>query len=416
METTKEVLKGLGPGLVTGASDDDPAGIATYSQAGARFGYQTLWIMVFTYPLISAVQITAGAIGLVTGKGLAANLRERFPRWILLMVAGLVFFTNTINVGADIAAMAAATRLLVPLPSFFLVVLFGLTSLTLEVFVSYQRYARFLKWITFSLLAYVVSGILAKADWPALLRATVLPHITFDAQYLLIFLAILGTTLSPYLLFWQSSQEVEEEKAAGERPSRKNTKQARQRMIALQRDTSVGMAFASVIAYFVILTCAATLNAHGLKDINSADEAAQALQPFAGRFASMVFAAGILGTGLLAIPVLAGSAAFALGEAMGWKVGLEYQMRRAQSFYGIIALSILGGIGLDVLGINLIDFLVGTALINGIVEVPILALMLLVAQDRRVMGSFALSGPLRFFGWLTVLVMGTAAIGMLITL
>jgi NRAMP (natural resistance-associated macrophage protein)-like metal ion transporter len=416
----RKLTRFIGPGFVSGASGDDPAGIATFSQAGAGFGYGMGWTMLFSFPLMSAVQYISGSIGAATGKGVAGNLKDRYPAWILQTLALLVFLSNTITVGADIGAMGAATALLIPLQPFVFVVAYGVLSVLLISFLKYRTYSRYLKWLGLSLLAYVASAAAAGTDWRAALTGFVLPTFSADPKWLAIIVAILGTSISPYLVFWEASQEVQREKDEGDSHHRKALKDhpvsGRHERRRLRADTIFGMAVSQLVGAFIIVTCAATLHQQGHTDIKSAAEAAAALEPIAGRLTSLIFAAGIVGTGLLAVPVLAGSAAFALGEEFGWKVGLDLTPRRAKAFYGIIALATGLGIALNLVGVNVIDFLIASAIINGIVELPVIVMMMLVARDRKVMGDFALTWPWRILGWLTLAVMAAAAAGMVLTL
>lgn len=414
----RDILKTLGPGFVTGASDDDPAGIATYSQAGATFGYALAWTELYSWPLMVSVQYVSGRIGAATGKGLAANLRSSYPAWIMYVLASLLFVANTINVGADIGAMAAAAKLIVPLPQFLFVAVFGIATVLLISFLKYESYSRYLKWLTLSLLAYLASAILAGTDWTKAGAGILIPSFSFDSKSLGMVVAVLGTTISPYLVFWESSHEVESRKEEdGKHPALKDKpRKGKRELSRLRADTIVGMAMSNIVGLFIIVTCAATLHQQGSAEIKSAAEAAAALKPVAGQFASWIFAAGIVGTGLLAVPVLAGSAAFALGEGFGWRIGLNLTPKRAKAFYGIIALSVAIGIALNLLGVNIIKFLVATAIINGVVELPVIAMMMLVAQNRKLMGDFAIPWFWIVLGWLTVVVIGVAAIAAAATL
>ncbi len=414
----RDIVKTLGPGFITGASDDDPAGIATYSQAGAMFGYALAWTELYSWPLMISVQYVSGRIGAATGKGLAANLRSSYPAWILYVLTPLLFIANTINVGADIGAMAAAARLIVPLPTLLFVVAFGVATVLLISLLKYENYSHYLKWLSLSLLAYVASAVLAGTDWAKAGAGIAIPSFSFDSKSLGMVVAILGTTISPYLVFWESSNEVEDrkEKAGKEAALKNEPRKGRREMRRLRSDTLVGMAMSNLVGLFIILTCAATLHQQGHTNIKSAAEAAAALKPVAGQFTSWIFAAGIVGTGLLAVPVLAGSAAFALGEGFGWRVGLELTPKRAKAFYGVIALSVAIGIVLNLVKVNIITFLVATAIINGIVEIPIIAMMLLVGQNRKLMGDFAIPWFWAVLGWLTVAVITLAAIATVATL
>lgn len=414
----RKALKIIGPGFVAGAADDDPAGIATYSQAGAAFGYSMAWTILLCLPLMSAIQYISGRIGAATGKGLAANLKALYPAWILYILTFLLFVANTINLGADIGAMAAATQLLVPLQPLVFVVGYGVVSVLLVAFLHYQSYSRYLKWLGLSLLAYVASALAAGTDWAKALTATFIPSLSADPKWISIFVAIFGTTISPYLVFWEPSQEVEKLKEDRPRsPALKGKPVAgRNEMRRLRTDTLFGMTVSQVIGLFIAFTCAATLNQKGHTDIQSAAEAASALKPIAGQLTSFIFALGIVGTGLLAVPVLSGSAAFAFGETFGWKTGLSLDLKQAKPFYFVIALSTAIGMALNLFGQNIIKFLVVSAIINGVVMLPVIVMMMLVAQNRKVMGEFVVPLGWLVGGWATLAVMGAGAVAMFATM
>ena len=414
------LLRVLGPGLITGAADDDPSGIATYSQTGASFGYGQLWLALYMLPLMIAVQEMCGRIGLVTGQGIAGVVRKRYPRQVLLGAVVLVLVANTINVGADLGAMAAATQLLVPIvPLTLLVVVFAVGVLLLEVFVPYRQYVRILKVLTFALLAYVVTGIIIAPDWGQVLYATFVPAIQPNMGFLLLVVAVLGTTISPYLFFWQASEEVEEEILHNHDhhiPAREGP-HLRQVLRGLRVDTVLGMFASEVTTFFIIVTTAGTLHlAPGSKTITPADQAASALAPLvhtfhgAGEITKVIFALGIIGTGLLAVPILAGSAAYGVAEALGWREGLYRPLRQARGFYGVIAAATLVGLLLNVFGVNAIQALVYTAVINGIVAVPLLVLILLVANNRAIMGEHTNGLLSNAVGILTTVAMAVAAV------
>ncbi len=408
------VTKQLGPGLITGAADDDPSGIATYSQAGAQFGYGLMWTMVLTYPLMSAVQLVSAHIGRVTGKGLAENMRDVMPRWLLSLLVLVLFIANTINIGADIAAMGDAAQLVVGWGDHWFTIFFAFVSLMLQVFVPYHRYARVLKWLTLSLLAYAAVVIVVKVDWAAAGVGLVVPSLS-GPQAVATVVAIFGTTISPYLFFWQTAQEVEEiEDDVDARPLNDAPDQAPREIKRMRIDTLVGMAFSNVIALAIMIAAAATLHQQGVTQIDTAAEAAKALQPVAGDFAFALFAIGIIGTGLLAVPVLAGSAGFAVSNARGWRCGLEHKVAEAPGFYGVIALATLLGIALDWSDVPPIQALFWSAVVNGFAAVPIMAVMMVIATRRSVMGDFRIHGPLLIFGWAATLVMGAAAVAMLV--
>ena len=404
----------LGPGLVTGAADDDPSGIATYSQAGAQFGLGMLWTMPLTYPLMSAVQLLCAEVGRVTGAGLAKNMGEILPRWMVTSLVTLLFVANTINIGADLAAMGEAATLIVGGDTRLYTVGFVVLSLTLQLFVPYHRYVRLLKWLTMVLLAYVAVVFAVKLDWGQVAVALVAPKIQLSPAAITLIVAIFGTTISPYLFFWQSAQEVEDLDADPTARALKDAPaQAPKQMRRMRLDTFVGMAASNLIAMAIMISTAATLHAAGKTDIASAADAAKALAPVAGPFAFALFSLGIIGTGLLAVPVLAGSAAYAIGESRGWKVGLENKPWEATGFYAIITLSTVLGLGIVVSPLDPMKALVWSAVINGVAAVPIMVGLMLVAQSRDQMGRFRAHGVLRFFGWLATGVMASAAVAML---
>jgi NRAMP (natural resistance-associated macrophage protein)-like metal ion transporter len=406
----------VGPGVLTGASDDDPSGIGTYSQVGAQFGTGLLWTMLFSYPLMVAAQLTCARIGRVTGKGLAGNLREHYPRWALYPLVLLLLLANTINIGADLGAMGAGLHLLLPGPAGAWTVAFGVTCVLLEVLVPYHRYVRVLKWLTVALFAYVATAFAVHIPWGQVLHDTFVPTLSFDKATVTAIVAIFGTTISPYLFFWQASQEVEElDACAGDRPLLAAPHQATAQLHRIGVDTYLGMAVSNVVAFFIILTTAATLHAHGVHDIESAAQTAQALKPVAGPFAFALFALGIVGTGLLAVPVLAGSAAYAVGETMQWESSLESRPGKARGFYAVIAVATLAGTAMNFVDINPIRALFWTAVINGVIAVPMLAAVMLIAARGKAMGRFAISGPLRAMGWVTTAVMAACVAGMILT-
>jgi NRAMP (natural resistance-associated macrophage protein)-like metal ion transporter len=411
-----KLLQVLGPGLITGASDDDPSGIATYSQAGAQFGYSLGWVLLFSWPLMCAIQEISARIGRVTGRGIAGNLKRHYPPPVVYGIVALLVAANVINLGADLGAMAAALKLLVGGPALLYVAAFGLLSVLLEVFARYSRYVSVLKWLTLSLFAYVGVALVAHLPWNKIGRDLLIPHIVMTAPYLTVVVALLGTTISPYLFFWQAEEEVEEIKERPEaRPLIRAPGQARPELRRIRIDTYVGMAFSNTVALFIVMTTAATLNAHGVTDIQTSAQAAEALRPIAGPLAFAVFALGIIGTGLLALPVLAGSSSYALGEAFGWHVGLARKPHRAKAFYGAIAVSTLVGIGLNLGSIDPIKALFWSAVINGIVAVPVMALMMHLSSHRAAMGDFKLHAGLKIMGWAATAVMAAAAAGLFLT-
>ena len=409
------VFQQLGPGLITGAADDDPSGIATYSQAGAQFGYGMLWTMVLTYPLMSAIQLVSASIGRVTGRGLAYNMCEVLPRPVVNILIALLFVANTINIGADLAAMGEAATLVTHQKALWYTLGFVALSLGLQLFIPYHRYVRVLKWLTLALLAYVAVVFSLKLDWEEVGQAIVAPKISLEKDSLVMVVAILGTTISPYLFFWQSAQEVEEvDRVPDARPLREAPEQARPEMRRIKLDTFVGMAVSNLIALAIMISTAATLHASGKTDIATAADAAKALEPVAGPFAFALFSLGIIGTGLLAVPVLAGSAAYAVGESRGWKIGLENKPWEAVGFYTIITLATLLGLGIVASPIDPMRALFWSAVINGVVAVPIMAAMMIVAHRRDKMGRYR-AGPLLWvLGWAATGVMAVAAVAMLV--
>jgi NRAMP (natural resistance-associated macrophage protein)-like metal ion transporter len=407
----------LGPGLVTGAADDDPSGIATYSQTGARFGHGLLWTMLLTYPLMTAIQLVSGEIGRVTGKGLAHNMGEVVAEPIVNALVALLFIANTINIGADLAAMGAASQLLAGGGAHGFTAGFAVLSLLLQMFIPYRRYVRFLKWLTLVLLAYVAVLLVVKVDWPAAGRGLVWPEpaVFGSKAAITTIVAIFGTTISPYLFFWQAAQEVEEvDHDPAAQPLRSAPDQAKPELRRIKLDTFVGMAVSNLIAIAIMIAVAATLHAQGKTEIATAADAAQALEPVAGPFAFLLFTLGIVGTGLLSIPVLAGSAAYAVGETRGWTCGLDNKPWEAIGFYAVIGAATLLGIGIDLAGIDPIKALFWSAVINGVIAVPMMVVMMLVVSRRYQMGRFIAGPALKTFGWAATAVMAIAAIAMFV--
>ncbi|NDQ58254.1 MAG: divalent metal cation transporter [Acidipila sp.] len=413
----KSTYRQLGPGLITGASDDDPSGIATYSQVGAQFGFGLLWTMLFSFPLMAAIQEICARIGRVTGTGISGNIRRHYPRPLLFGVLALLVAANVFNLGADIGAMAAALQLLAPGPTEVYVVFFGLVCLVLLVFIPYTKYVNYLKWLTLVLFAYVAALFSLEVPWSQVFRATVLPSITFHADYFMALVGVLGTTISPYLFFWQASQEVEEvESHARQKPLREAPQQARTQIHRMRVDTYIGMAVSNLVAYSIIVTSALTLYAHGQRNIQSAAQAAEALKPLAGNFAFLLFTLGIIGTGLLAVPVLAGSAAYGVSEAMGWRASLERRPLAARGFYATITVATLIGLALNLLKLDPIKALFWSAVFNGVAAVPLLAVIMFMAGNSKIMGKFTLPLWLGVLGWTTTIVMIAASVGFFITL
>jgi NRAMP (natural resistance-associated macrophage protein)-like metal ion transporter len=403
----------FGPGLVTGAADDDPSGIATYSQAGAQFGYGLLWTVFLTTPFMIAIQVVSAQIGRVTGKGLAANVMEIAPRWLVLGLIFLLVAANTFNIAADIAAMGEALSLVIGGLNHEHALIFASTSTLLQVFVPYRRYAAVLKFMTLTLFAYVATALTVKIPWTTALLAAIWPKPDINSDYFLMVVAVLGTTISPYLFFWQASQEVEEmNQGKIDRPLRELKRGGDPELDRIKIDTTVGMIFSNVIAFSIILTTAAVLNAHGVTTINSATEAANALRPLAGDFTFLLFALGIIGTGMLAIPVLAGSAAYGVAEAFGWHATLEAKAPEAVGFYTIIAAATLIGFGLGFTRISAIHMLVWSAVLNGIVAVPIMAMMMTIVAHSKLMGRFKARPWLVGLGWVGTAIMALAVIAL----
>ena len=413
----RKVLKILGPGLVTGAADDDPSGIATYSSVGAQYGYSMLWTMLFIYPFMAAIQEISGRLGRITGRGIAGNIHRFYPRWALYSVVALLLLANIINIGADIGAMGAAVNLLIGGPALVYCVIFAVISVLLQVFIPYKKYSAVLKWLTLSLFAYVGTVFVTHISWTETLRGTFLPTLLFNRESMAALIAVLGTTISPYLFFWQSGEEAEQMLAAPrERPLREGSRKASEKpMQRIAIDTYVGMAFSNLIAYFIILTVAVTLHAHGKNDIDTAAQAAEALRPIAGPFASLLFSLGIVGTGLLALPVLGGSAAYAVGEALRWPVGLERKLKAAKAFYGVLAVATLIGLLINFTKLDPIKALVWAAIINGVTAAPVMCFMMLMASNPKVIGKLHLPVYLRAVGWAAAGIMALAAIGMFLT-
>ncbi len=416
--TDNATLKALGPGLITGAADDDPSGIATYSQAGAQFGFNTLWTLVLTYPIMVGIQLVSARIGRVTGRGLAANIRRAYSPWLLYSIVILLLVANVINIAADIAAMGEAARLVTGVGSAHIYSLgFGVLCLSLQVWMPYSTYVRYLKWLTLGLLAYVGTVFAVKLPWLEVLHKTVWPDFKFTKESVALVVAIFGTTISPYLFFWQASQEVEEIRAdVNTMALRKKPEDAKKHLRRIKVDTFVGMGFSNLVAYFIVLTTAVTLGVHGVTNIDTSAQAAEALRPVAGEFAFFLFALGIIGTGMLAVPVLAGSAAYAVTESFKWANGLDLKAVEAQEFYGIIALATIGGMVLNFAPIDPIKALVLSAQINGVIAVPIMAVMMLLAHNKELMGGFTLSRRHTIIGWLGVAVMMVAVVAMFATM
>jgi len=420
----KSFFKFLGPGLISGASDDDPSGIATYSQAGAQFGLGTLWLALFQFPMMLAIQEMCARIGLVTGGGLGGIIKKRHSKKIVYPIISLLLVANTINIGADIGAMAASVRLVSPqLPIGIITIFFTALIICTEVFVPYKRYVTILKYLTLTLLAYVITALIVGENWTEILTASLVPHIEFTPAFAMIFVAIFGTTISPYLFFWQASEEAEEDvlknktKEIGEDKPKIQKKEIR----SMRADVTVGMIFSQLIMWFIIMTTAGTLHVNGLTDIATADQAAKALEPLvktfphSGELAKTIFALGIIGTGLLAIPVLAGSSAYALSEELGWKEGLGKKFKQAKGFYLIIAASTIIGLWINFVGVDPIKALIYAAVINGIIAVPLLVVIIKIGNDKKILANRTNGKISNIIGWITVITMGLSVAIMFLT-
>lgn len=411
----KKFLKSLGPGFITGAADDDPSGIATYSQTGALFGYNQLWTALFSFPFMTVIQEICGRIGVVTGRGLSGVIKHYYSKKILYFAVFILFIANVINIGTNLGAMASSAQLVLGIPFIFLLI--GMTALTLilEIFVSYKVYARYLKYLTFSLFAYIITAFVVKQDWTKIFLSTFIPSVSFSRDYLFNIVAILGTTISPYLFFWQADEEVEEEiehhkiASMGRGKPHISTLDIKK----LRLDTTVGMFFSNIVMFFIIITTASTLHVNGIRNIETADQAARALMPFAGEFAFILFALGIMGTGLLAIPILAGSASYAISEAFGWKEGLYRKFTQAHGFYGVIIIATLIGLLINFTPVPPFKMLYYTAILNGIAAPPLMVLIMLIGGNKKIMGQYTNSKFSNIFGWLITAIMTVAALGLL---
>lgn len=403
----------LGPGLITGASDDDPGGITTYSIAGAALGYGMLWTAIATFPLMAGIQLVCARIGLVSGRGLAGALRAHYPRAFLYVACILLLVANVFNISADLGGMAEAAAILTGLPSLVFVPLFGLTILGLTIWTSYAVFAQYLKWLTAVLFAYIAAAVLARPDWSTAVVATFVPRPHFDEEWVATLVAILGTTISPYLFFWQASQEVEEERAKGRRTIAQRRGATPHELRDARIDVATGMLFSNVVMYFIILATASTLHRAGLRDIESSRQAAEALRPLAGDAAYLLFALGLVGTGLLAIPVLAGSASFAIAELFGWRSGLDLRPHQARRFYQVLAGAVIAGMLLEVFQTNPVRILFLSAIVNGVLAPPLLVLVMLVGNNRTIMGEHTNPFWLNLLGWTATAVMAAAAVAFL---
>jgi NRAMP (natural resistance-associated macrophage protein)-like metal ion transporter len=404
----------LGPGLITGAADDDPSGISTYSVVGAAYGYATLWIALLTFPLMAAVQLMCARLGMVTGRGLAASVRTNYPRWVLWGACSILVVANVINIGADLGGMAEATQLITGIRPLIWVLFYAVFILVLLFWTSYTLIAKIFKWLTLVLFAYVLASFYAHVDWRQALAVTFVPHLEWSRGFLAVLVAILGTTISPYLFFWQAAEEVEEERATGRTPEQSKGATIAELKTA-RADTIAGMFFSNLIMYFIILTTAASLHAHGQTNITTARQAAEALRPLAGNGAYLLFTVGLIGTGMLGVPVLVGSCAYAVAEAADWRGSMADKPRNAGKFYAVMAVAMVLGLALNFAGINAVKMLFWSAVINGLLAPPLILLVILLTSSRKVMGERVNSPLLRYLGWATFAVMTAAAIGMLVT-
>jgi NRAMP (natural resistance-associated macrophage protein)-like metal ion transporter len=415
-------LSVLGPGLTTGAADDDPSGIATYSQTGAQFGYGQLWTALYMLPFMTAVQEACARIGLVTGKGIAAVVRDNYSKKVLYAVVGLVVVANTINIGADIGAMAAAAQLLIPAPFVVMTLLFTVIILVLEIFTSYRVYSKILKWLALALLSYPITVFIIHQDWPVVLKATVVPHFEFSFAFLFIITGVFGTTITPYMFFWEASQEVEEEKEEGLLRKDKKPAVSWAHVRKMRKDNNAGMIISEFTTWCILLVGATVLHNSGVKDIKTAADAAKALEPMvhsfpnAGFLAKLIFSVGIIGLGLLAVPVLSGSAAYAVSEAFDWNASLNLKLKRAHGFYGVITIATLIGLIINFVGIDPVKALVFTAVLNGVAAVPLLFLILRIGTNEKIMGQFKSRWLSTSLLWITFIVMGAAAIALFFSL
>lgn len=413
--TDNATLKSLGPGLITGAADDDPSGIATYSQAGAAFGFGLLWTALICLPLMVTVQLMCARIGLVSKSGLASALRDHYPRWLLWTACALLVVGNTVNIAADLSGMAAAAAMLSGVSAAALVPVFAVAILALLVYASYERMTQIFKWMTLALFAYIVAAFLAHPQWGVVLRGTVIPQISTTQEYLLTFVAILGTTISPYLFFWQAAQTAEQEQHIAMRHPYRRRRALGREIRDARVDTWAGMIASQVIMYFIMLTAGATLHAHGVTDVETAAQAAAALKPVAGALAYWLFAFGLVGTGMLGVPVLAGSAAYAVSEAAGWERGMDEKPHAAKEFYGVMAIAMLIGTLLALLHINAIKLLLWSAVANGVLAPPLIVIILLVCNNHTVMGRYRNGRTANVLGWIAAVLMTAAAIAMIVS-
>jgi NRAMP (natural resistance-associated macrophage protein)-like metal ion transporter len=412
----KGFFANLGPGLITGAADDDPSGISTYSVTGASFGYAPLWTALFSFPLMAAVQMMCARLGMVSGRGLASVIRVRYPRWVLWSACTLLIVANVVNIGADLGGMAAATSMITGIPAHYLTPLYAAFIVSLLFWSSYRRIASIFKWLTLVLFAYVIAAFLAHPDWGAVLHSTLVPHIQWSSSYFATFVGILGTTISPYLFFWQATQEVEEDRDLGRTTLAQRKGATNKELRSSRTDVLTGMFFSNLVMYFIILTTAATLHAHGKTHIATAQQAAEALRPLAGNGAYLLFTLGVIGAGMLGVPVLAGSTAYALAEGFRWRCSLKDKPHVAPRFYAVIGLAMLVGIALTYWGVDAVAMLFWSAVVNGVLAPPLIVLVVLLTSDPKVMGDRVNSPLLRTLGWITAGVMAFAAVAMFVTM
>jgi NRAMP (natural resistance-associated macrophage protein)-like metal ion transporter len=406
----------LGPGLITGAADDDPSGISTYSVTGASFGYAPLWTALFSFPLMAAVQMMCARLGMVTGRGLASNLRRNYPRGIVWSACALLVIANVVNIGADLGGMAEATGMVTGVSQFVWTPIYAALIVSLLFWTSYSVIAKVFKWLTLILFAYLIAAFLAHPDWRSVLRSTFIPHIEWSSNYLAAFVGILGTTISPYLFFWQASQEVEEERKIGRRTVSQRKGATAEELRKSRTDVLTGMFFSNLVMYFIILTTAATLHAHGKTTIDTAQQAAEALKPLAGRGAYILFTLGLIGTGMLGVPVLAGAAAYAVAEARVWRGTLEDKPRLAKKFYAMVGVSMLLGLSLNYAGVHAVRMLFLAAVLNGVLAPPLIVLVVLLTSSKKVMRDRVNSPALKWLGWATAIIMAAAAVAMFVTM
>ncbi|HEX6649887.1 MAG TPA: Nramp family divalent metal transporter [Pyrinomonadaceae bacterium] len=412
----RQFFSELGPGLITGAADDDPSGISTYSVTGAAFGYAPLWTALFSFPLMSAVQMMCARLGMVTGRGLAGVLRRNYPRWILWSACALLIVANVFNIGADLGGMAQASAMMTGVTSLIWTPIFATLITSLLFWTSYRQIVRIFKWLTLVLFAYVITAFLVRPDWKTVIQSTLIPHIEWSSRYLATFVGILGTTISPYLFFWQASQEVEEEREMGRTTVGKRKGATAEELRRSRRDVITGMFFSNFVMYFIILTTAATLHAQGHTNIATAQQAAEALRPLAGNGAYLLFTVGLIGTGMLGIPVLAGAAAYAVAEAAAWRGTLDYRPPLAKKFYSVIAAAMLLGLALNYLGIDAVKMLFWSAVLNGVLAAPLIVIVVFLTSSKKIMGKHVNSTILKILGWATAAIMAAAAIAMFVTM